>query len=56
MTPLMVAAGLGFEWQFTNHRSRPAFGAVKYLVEELRQDLNAKDEQRLHRAPRQPLM
>ena len=44
MTPLMVAAGLGFEWQFTNIVPDQRQASVKYLVEELHQDLNARDD------------
>jgi ankyrin repeat protein len=44
MSPLMVAAGLGFEWQFTNIVPGQRLEAVKYLFEDLHLDLNAKDD------------
>jgi ankyrin repeat protein len=44
MTPLMVAAGLGFEWQFTNIVPDQRLAAVKYLFEDLHLDLNSKDD------------
>ena len=44
ITPLMVAAGLGFEWQFTNIVPDQRLVAVKYLVEDIHLDLNAKDD------------
>jgi ankyrin repeat protein len=44
VTPLMVAAGVGFEYQGTNVVPDSREAAVKYLVEELRADVNAKDE------------
>lgn len=43
MTPLMVAAGLGFEYQGTNIAPDSRLAAVKYLVEEAHADVNAKD-------------
>jgi ankyrin repeat protein len=46
VTPLMVAAGIGFEYQGTNVVPDSRLAAVKYLVDELRADVNAKD--RLH--------
>lgn len=43
VSPLMVAAGIGFEYQGTNIAPDSRLEAVKYLVEELRADVNAKD-------------
>lgn len=43
VTPLMVAAGIGFEYQGTNIAPDSRAAAVKYLVDELRADVNAKD-------------
>jgi ankyrin repeat protein len=45
VTPLMVAAGMGFEHQATNIVPDSRLEVVKYLVEELRADVNAKDVQ-----------
>ena len=44
ISALMVAAGLGFEWQFTNIVPNQRLAAVKYLVEDVHLDLNAKDD------------
>lgn len=43
-SPLMVAAGIGFEYQLTNIVPDSRLEAVKYLVEEAGNDVNAKDE------------
>lgn len=43
VTPLMVAAGVGFEYQGTNIAPDSRTAAVKYLVEELHADVNARD-------------
>ena len=43
VTPLMVAAGIGFEYQGTNITPDARIAAVKYLVEELGAEVNAKD-------------
>ncbi|MEZ5289984.1 MAG: ankyrin repeat domain-containing protein [Vicinamibacterales bacterium] len=45
VTPLMVAAGVGFEYQGTNIAPDARLAAVKYLVEDLRLDVNARDIQ-----------
>ena len=44
VTPLMVAAGIGFEYQLTNIVPDSRVDTVKYLVDELGLDVNAKDE------------
>jgi ankyrin repeat protein len=44
VTPLMVAAGVGFEYQLTNIVPDSRIPAVKYLVDELHVDVNAKDD------------
>jgi ankyrin repeat protein len=44
VSPLMVAAGIGFEYQLTNIVPDSRLEAVKYLVEEAGNDVNAKDE------------
>lgn len=44
VTPLMVASGMGFEYQLTNVVPDSRLAAVKYLVEERGADVNAKDE------------
>jgi ankyrin repeat protein len=44
VTPLMVAAGIGFEYQGTNVSPESRNDAVRYLVDELRADVNANDE------------
>jgi ankyrin repeat protein len=44
VTPLMVAAGVGFEYQGTNIRPDSRMVAVKYLVDELHSDVNSKDD------------
>jgi ankyrin repeat protein len=43
VTPLMVAAGVGFEYQGTNIAPDSRLAAVKYLVDEAHADVNAKD-------------
>lgn len=43
VTPLMVAAGVGFEYQGTNIVPDSRLAAVTYLVEEAHADVNAKD-------------
>jgi ankyrin repeat protein len=43
VTPLMVAAGIGFEYQGTNIAPDSRLEAVKFLVDELHLDVNAKD-------------
>jgi len=43
VTPLMVAGGIGFEYQGTNISPESRLAAVKYLVEEAGADVNAKD-------------
>jgi uncharacterized protein len=43
VTPLMVAAGIGFEYQGTNIAPDSRNEAVRYLVDELHADVNAKD-------------
>ena len=45
VTPLMVAAGIGFEYQGTNIVPDARLAAVQYLVEELHADVNARDIQ-----------
>jgi ankyrin repeat protein len=45
VTPLMVAAGIGFEYQATNISPASRMAAVRYLVEELGADVNSKDVQ-----------
>lgn len=45
VTPLMVAAGVGFEYQGTNIVPDARLAAVQYLVETLRLDVNARDIQ-----------
>jgi ankyrin repeat protein len=44
VTPLMVAAGVGFEYQLTNIAPDSRLATVKYLVDELGADVNAKDD------------
>ena len=44
VSPLMVGAGIGFEYQLTNIVPDSRLEAVKYLVEEAGNDVNAKDE------------
>ena len=44
VTPLMVAAGIGFEYQLTNIVPDSRLDAVKYLVETAGNDVNAKDD------------
>ena len=46
VTPLMVAAGYGFEYQGTNIKPDSRMAAVKYLVEECRADVNARSDQK----------
>ncbi len=43
VTPLMVAGGIGFEYQGTNISPESRLAAVKYLVEEAGANVNAKD-------------
>jgi ankyrin repeat protein len=47
ITPLLAAAGEGYGWSFTSnhHRYAPTgmLAAVKYLVEDLQADVNARD-------------
>jgi ankyrin repeat protein len=43
VTPLMVAAGIGFEYQGTNVVPDSRLAAVQYLVDELHANVNAKD-------------
>lgn len=43
VTPLMVAAGIGFEYQGTNIMPDSRLAAVKYLVDELGAEVNAKE-------------
>jgi uncharacterized protein len=43
VTPLMVAAGLGFEYQGTNVAPDSRLNALTYLVDELKINVNAKD-------------
>jgi len=47
ITPLLAAAGEGYGWSFTanHHRYAPTglLAAVKYLVDELHADVNARD-------------
>ena len=45
VTPLQVAAGFGFEQQVTNFEPDARLAAVRYLVEELHLDVNARDIQ-----------
>ncbi len=45
VTPLMVAAGVGFEYQGTNLVPDSRLPAVRYLVEDLHLDVNARDIQ-----------
>ena len=45
VTPLMVAAGFGFEYQGTNVKPDSRLASVKYLVEELHADVNASERQ-----------
>jgi ankyrin repeat protein len=44
VSPLMVAAGLGFEYQMTNVAPDLRLPSVKYLVDELHLDVNSKDD------------
>jgi len=44
VTPLMVAAGVGFEYQGTNINPDSRGAAVKYLVDELHANVNSKDD------------
>ena len=46
VTPLMVAAGIGFEYQGTNFNPDARLEAVRYLVDELRSEVNAKDDKK----------
>ena len=45
VTPLQVAAGYGFEPQVTNFQPGARLAAIRYLVEELGADVNARDAQ-----------
>jgi ankyrin repeat protein len=45
VTPLMVASGYGLEPQVTNFAPQGRLAAVRYLVEEVGADVNAKDTQ-----------
>lgn len=45
VTPLMVATGIGFEYQTTNVFPDSRMDSVRYLVEELDADVNGKDVQ-----------
>ena len=45
VTPLQVAAGYGIEPQVTNFAPNARLAAVKYLVEDLGADVNARDTQ-----------
>jgi ankyrin repeat protein len=45
VTPLMVASGYGLEPQVTNFAPQGRLAAVRYLVEEVGADVNAKDSQ-----------
>jgi ankyrin repeat protein len=45
VTPLMVAAGVGFEYQGTNVAPESRIAAVRYLVDELHADVNARTVQ-----------
>jgi uncharacterized protein len=44
VTPLMVAAGIGFEYQGTNISPDSRLAAVRFLVDEAGSDVNAKDK------------
>lgn len=44
VTPLMVAAGFGFEYQGTNVSPDSRLAAVKYLIEEAHANVNAKND------------
>lgn len=44
VTPLMVAAGIGFEYQGTNIAPDSRLAAVKYLVDDLHANVNARDD------------
>src|SRR5581483_4597828 len=46
VTPLMVAAGVGFEYQGTNVNPDSRLAAVRYLVDDLHADVNWKNDQR----------
>jgi uncharacterized protein len=46
VTPLMVAAGVGFEYQGTNINPDSRAAAVRYLVDDLHADVNSKDDKR----------
>jgi ankyrin repeat protein len=46
VTPLLVACGYGFEYQGTNIKPDSRLAVVKYLVEELHADVNAKTTQK----------
>lgn len=44
-SPLLVAAGFGFEPQVTNFKPEARLAAVKYLIEEVGLDVNGRDNQ-----------
>jgi len=44
VTPLMVAAGIGFEYQLTNVAPDSRLGSVKFLIEESHANIDAKDD------------
>lgn len=44
-SPLLVAAGFGFEPQVTNFKPDARLAAVKYLIEEVGLDVNGRDNQ-----------
>jgi uncharacterized protein len=46
VTPLMVAAGVGFEYQGTNINPDSRLAAVRYLVDDLHAEVNSKDEKK----------
>ncbi|HEX3702754.1 MAG TPA: ankyrin repeat domain-containing protein [Vicinamibacterales bacterium] len=46
VTPLMVAGGIGFEYQGTNIDPDARLAAVKYLVDELHANVNAADDKK----------
>lgn len=46
VTPLMVAAGVGFEYQGTNIHPDARLASVTYLVDELHANVNSKDDKR----------
>ena len=46
VTPLMVAAGIGFEYQGTNFNPDSRLAAVRYLADELHAEVNARDDKK----------